>query len=79
MTEETKIKEDEVTDLVDAPQPERDDAQQRAHECTQKIAEVLAKHRCRIMPHINPDTIEPVGVSGSKIQIEASFWIAPLA
>ena len=70
---------DEVTELVDAPQPERDDARERAHKCSMEIAAVLDKHRCRIMPRIDPQTIEPVGLAGDKIQIAATFWIAPVA
>tara|TARA_R110000744_G_scaffold129301_3_gene236693 strand:- start:603 stop:860 length:258 start_codon:yes stop_codon:yes gene_type:complete len=70
---------EEVTDLIDAQQPVRDDAQERAGKCTQEISRVLAEHNCRIMPHIDPNSIEPVGLSGNKIQIEATFWIAPLA
>lgn len=75
----TEIEKDDVTELVDAPQSERDDAQARAQACSDDIGEILAKYRCRIMPRIDPATIEPVGLSGSKIQIEASFWIAPVA
>lgn len=78
MSEKIKSAE-EVSSLVDAQQPARDDAQERASKCTQEISRVLAQHNCRIMPHIDPSAIEPVGVSGNKIQIEASFWIAPLA
>ncbi|MCP4794068.1 MAG: hypothetical protein GY882_12175 [Actinomycetia bacterium] len=70
---------DEVTSLVDAPQPDRDDAQQRAHLCATDIQEILERHRCRIMPRIDPATIEPVGLAGDKVQIQATFWIAPLS
>jgi len=70
---------EDVTDLVDAPQNDRDDAQARAGACAAEISEILEKHRCRIMPRIDPATIEPVGLAGDKIQIQASFWIAPLA
>lgn len=69
---------DEVTELVDAKRPERDDAQERARECAKAISYVLDKHRCRIMPRIDPASIEPVGLAGNKIQIEATFWIAPI-
>jgi len=70
---------EEVTELIDAQQPARDEAQERASKCTQEISRILSEYNCRIMPHIDPASIEPVGVTGNKIQIEASFWIAPLA
>jgi hypothetical protein len=70
---------DEVTELVDAPKDARQEAQARAHECAAEVQEVLAKHRCRIMPRIDPETIEPVGLAGNKIQIESTYWIAPLS
>ena len=69
---------EEVTELTDAPQPERDDAQGRAHKCAMEIDEALSNYRCRIMPRIDPATIEPVGLGGDKIQIAATYWIAPL-
>lgn len=70
---------EEVTELVDAKQPARDDAQARANACASEIDLILEKHRCRIVPRIDMGAIEPVGVLGNKIQIESSYWIAPLA
>ena len=77
--EPTAPAEDEVTELVDGTPETRDDALARANACHDEVAEVLAKHRCRILPHIDPSSIEPVGVAGDKVQITATFWIAPLA
>ena len=70
---------DEVTELIDAPQPARDDARQRAQACAAQIDEALAQHRCCIMPRIDPSAIEPVGVAGDKVQITATYGILPLA
>lgn len=75
----TPVDGNEVTSLVDAPQVERDDAQDRAGMCAKEISAILDKHRCRIMPRIDMANIEPVGLAGNKIQIESTFWIAPLA
>lgn len=69
----------EVTGLVDADKATRQDARARAQACTQEINAALMRHRCRIMPRIDPANIEPVGVAGDKIIVAASFWIAPLA
>lgn len=69
----------EVTALVNAPPDARQDARARAEACTREINAALLRHRCRIMPRIDPAGIEPVGVAGDKIIIAATFWIAPLA
>lgn len=69
----------EVTQLVNAPQDVRQAALARAAACTQEITAVLMKHRCRIMPRIDPANIETVGLAGDKVIIAATFWIAPLA
>ena len=74
-----KQKIEEVTELTDATKTDRDDAQARARECSIEIGAILEKHQCRIMPRIDPDSIEPVGLGGDKIQISATFWIAPLS
>lgn len=81
MHEEAAPKPDasEVTDLVDADRAARLDARARAETCTREINAALMRHRCRIMPRIDPANIEPVGVAGDKIMIAATFWIAPLA
>lgn len=69
----------EVEGLVSADQVARQNAQARAEACSREIGAALAKHRCRIMPRIDPANIEHIGVGGDKVMITASFWIAPLA
>ena len=69
----------DVEELVDAPKDAREDAQERARLCAQEVGMILDKYKCRILPRIDPEAIEPVGLTGNKIQIEASYWIAPLA
>jgi hypothetical protein len=69
----------EVSELVDASKDVRQEAMARAHECALAVQEVLAKFNCRIMPRIDVADIEPVGHGGNKIQIESTYWIAPLA
>ena len=70
---------DEIKELINANPTARDEAQERATKGSQEIAAILEKHQCRIMPRIDPETIEPVGLAGDKIQIAATFWIAPLS
>ena len=75
----TLAQKEEITDLVEADQAARDEAAERAQKCGQELAVVLNKHRCRIMPRIDPNAIEPVGMAGDKVQITATYWIAPLS
>ena len=70
---------EEITELNKANQNDREDAQKRAHDCSEEIGAILEKYQCRIMPRIDPESIEPVGLGGDKVQISATFWIAPLA
>lgn len=90
MTEETKpetvehedaveLTETDVEELVEGTADERDDAARRAALAQKAISEVLDKYRCRIIPRIPLETIEPVGVLGNKVQITATYWIAPLS
>lgn len=82
MAEETttqKPDQVEITDLVDADKAARQDARARAEACTKEVNAALLRHRCRIMPRIDPANIEPVGVAGDKIIVAATFWVAPLA
>lgn len=50
-------------------------AQERANACVQEINEVLAKHRCVIIPYL--DSPEPVGGTDPvrKIIVSASYGI----
>lgn len=77
MNNQTTLSED-VTELVDAPANARDDAQARARACADELAPILDKHRCRILPRLELSDIEPVGLAGDKIQLAATYWIAPM-
>lgn len=50
-------------------------AQQRAQECGQRIMQLCAEYRCRIVPFLRP--LEPVGVDGSRALIQASYGVIP--
>lgn len=67
-----------IDELVQGTPDERTEAQARAETCALELQAVLGAHRCRIMPRIDPNKIEPVGLAGDKIQITATFYIAPL-
>lgn len=54
---------------------QHDAARERAHACGQEVAEVLRKHRCRILPYITQP--EWVGQDGAKALIQASYGIMP--
>ena len=69
----------DVEGLVNADHDARKYAMKRADLCSREINEALVKHRCRIMPRIDPAHVEHVGVGGDKVMITATFWIAPLA
>jgi hypothetical protein len=51
------------------------EAQQRAHECGQRIQQLCADYRCRIVPFLRAP--EPVGVDGSRMLIQASYGVIP--
>jgi hypothetical protein len=65
-------------ELVPGTPSERELAQERAQSCAHDLAQVLEHHRCRIMPLIRPDQVEPVGLDGNKVQITATYYVAPL-
>lgn len=69
---------DQVDELVQGTTSERDQALERAQACSNDLQKILAKHRCRIMPRLDPATAEPVGLAGDKLQLTATFFIAPL-
>jgi len=75
----TDTNSDDVTELVDADRASRDDARARASACSAEIHAALQRHRCRILPRIDPANIEFVGAAGDKVMIAATYWIAPLA
>lgn len=50
-------------------------AQQRAQECGQRILQLCAEYRCRIVPFLRP--LEPVGVDGTRALIQASYGVIP--
>lgn len=77
--EPTAAPEEEVTDLVEGTHDARQDAARRASDCWEEVHAVLQKYRCRIIPQISPEHIEPVGKTGGTIQITASYGIFPLA
>ena len=80
MTESTnEATTDDVTELVEADQSAREDASQRAQRCAEEVAAVLERHRCRIIPWIDRDGIEPVGMTGDRVIIRATYGIFPLA
>jgi len=70
---------EEITDLVEADEAQRKDAAERARSCAIQVEEVLARHNCRILPRIDPSMVEPVGLAGDRVQITATYWIAPMA
>ena len=53
----------------------RQEARERAQTCGQEIAEVLRKHKCRILPFIAQP--EWIGDDGAKALIQASYGIVP--
>lgn len=65
----------------DKPEPaalepeQRVEAAQRAERCGRELETVLAKHRCRILPFLQP--LEAIGADGSKAVVSASFGIIP--
>lgn len=67
---------DEADELIEGTPEQRDEAGQRAAECNEQINLLLAKFNCRIVPFINPP--ENVGPLGNKIQLTASYGVAPL-
>lgn len=69
----------EVSGLVEATPDARQNARARAEACSHEINAALARHHCRILPRIDPAHIEPVGMTGDRVIITATFWIAPLA
>lgn len=69
---------EEVTELVEGTDDAREEAQGRARAAAEEIGAILKRHRCAIMPRIDPERIEPVGMAGDKIQITATYWVAPL-
>jgi len=67
-----------IDELVTGTPDERELAKARANQCAHDLSLVLEHHRCRIMPVIRPDQVEPVGLDGSKVQITATYYVAPL-
>ena len=70
----------EQQDNQEQAQPEitaemREAARARAMKCGQELADLLAKHRCRIVPYIAEP--EPVGRDGAKLMIQAAYGIIP--
>lgn len=63
-----------ATEETKAADP-RAEAAQRAELCGREVETVLAKHRCRILPFLQPP--EAIGADGSKAVISASFGIIP--
>jgi hypothetical protein len=61
-------------DVKPAADP-RAEAAQRAELCGREVETVLAKHRCRILPFLQP--LEAIGADGSKAVVSASFGIIP--
>jgi len=64
--------------LAPSTKPKADDrpeAAQRAEACGREIEAVLAKHRCRILPFLQP--LEAIGADGSRAVVSASFGIIP--
>ena len=53
----------------------QEEARARARACGQEIADVLAKHNCRIAPFLLP--LEPVGHDGARALVQASYGIIP--
>lgn len=70
---------EDITALEDAPRSEREDAAERAAQCASEIDAALRRHRCRIIPQLDPANVEPVGVAGNKVQLTATYGIFPLA
>lgn len=50
-------------------------AKDRARACGAEIAEILRRHRCRLVPMILDP--EPVGRDGSGVIVRASYGIFP--
>lgn len=48
---------------------------ERAARCGAELAEVLKKHRCRIVPFLTEP--EPVGTDGSRVILGASYGVYP--
>ena len=68
----------QTSDVVPAAQPQltpQQEAQQRAQECGQRIMQLCAEYRCRIVPFLRP--LESVGVDGSRALIQASYGVIP--
>jgi hypothetical protein len=67
---------DPQLDATDLSVPDaRAEAAQRAASCGRELAEVLKKHRCRIVPYLLP--LEPVGHEGSRALVQASYGVIP--
>lgn len=65
----TKPKQDEKT-TTPTPAPA---AKDRQRECYQEVAQVLEKHRCRIVPALQQ--LEPIGTDGTRAMVTATFYI----
>ena len=70
---------EDIDDLKVADAAERMDARERSEACWKEVHDILRKYRCRILPQLAPEHIEPVGKTGGTIQITASYGIFPLA
>lgn len=53
--------------------PDPVDPRQQARQCYAEIAQVLARHSCRLVPVLTPP--EAVGTDGSAVLIRATFAV----
>ena len=70
---------DDVTDRINGTVDQRQDAAQRAEACSHELDEVLRKHRCRIVPVLNP-TMRMVGDGkepASEGIVSCTYGVAP--
>lgn len=65
-------------EAVPTPEPLTEDAQAamraRAQACGLEIEGALRKYRCLIRPYL---TTDPVGNTGDRMQVQASFGVVP--
>jgi len=73
----TEASETPVEASVEAPVEENIEtkARERAACCWRELQIVLDRHRCRIVPYLMP--LEPVGTSGGRAMVTASFAVIP--
>lgn len=63
-----------ITDLKSEKDP-NDERRERVRRCGEELDAVLRKHRCTVHAYLLPP--EPVGASGDKVQLAATWGLHP--